>query len=441
MPAPSRRCPRRHVAPRAARHGRPTRRHGAGRVGTDRASGRSRRPSLDAGGAREARLRGAERHGRRARAARACARSTGCPSRSPAPAPRCSSCSTAWAGTRSSAHRSALPELAGDGRRRRSRPSCRRRRRPRSPRITTGPPAVAPRRHRVPHARRRRRAQRAPVAARRRRAARPTRADVQRHDVVPGPRRAGGHEVGVPQHRVHRRAPARRPTSSAGRPPSVLVEHVRAARRRAASGSSTPTTRASTRSRTRSGSTAPFYPAELAAADRSSAQLLDVLPARRRARRHRRPRPGAGRARRLDRPRARSTRSSTTYAGDGRFRYLHARRAPPAELARRPRRRSTAATRGCSRASSCSTRAGSARDPSAGDRPPGRRRRARGAGGRCGFVDPTLPAGGAARSARTARSRRPRCRSRSSPPGAAGDGSAGSRTVARSARYRRITAV
>ena len=42
----------------------------------------------------------------------------------------------------------------------------------------------------------------------------------------------GRHQGGVPHQRVHRRAPARRPTSTAGRPPSVLVEHVRAAGRR-----------------------------------------------------------------------------------------------------------------------------------------------------------------------------------------------------------------
>ena len=75
-----------------------------------------------------------------------------------------------------------------------------------------------------------------------------------------------------------------------------------------------------------------FYTAELAAADRLVGEVLDVLPDDAALARDRRPRPGAPRPRWLDPARRRSTHWSTSYAGDGRFRYLHAREGAAAEL-------------------------------------------------------------------------------------------------------------
>ena len=114
---------------------------------------------------------------------------------------------------------------------------------------------------------------------------------------------------------------------------------------------------------------------------------------------------------------ARSTAWSTTYAGDGRFRYLHARRAPPPSSHAAARGSSADATRGCSARASCSTRAGSA--PTRCPRPAGASATS------CsrpatpvGFVDPTLPDEAGLRSAHGSHHRRRDARSRCSPAAA-----------------------
>ena len=126
------------------------------------------------------------------------------------------------------------------------------------------------------------------------------------------------------------------------------------------------------------------------AADRLVGDVLDALPDDAALAGHRRPRPGAGRARRLAHASPRCDSMVETYAGDGRFRLpARASRAPPPSCTRRRRqlvgadawvfRRERAARRGVARPR-----------PGARDLPARRRRRARGARP-VGFVDPTLP--------------------------------------------------
>lgn len=65
------------------------------------------------------------------------------------------------------------------------------------------------------------------------------------------------------------------------------------------------------------------YDAELAFADRLVADVLDSLPGRRRARRDRRPRPGARRDR-IMAPDPEVLSHVRLQSGEGRFRWLHA---------------------------------------------------------------------------------------------------------------------
>ena len=191
-----------------------------------------------------------------------------------------------------------------------------------------------------------------------------------------------------------------------------LVEHCRALVAGGRAGSSTRTTRASTRSRTSTGSTTPYYPAELAAADRLVGRVLDALPDRRRAARHRRPRAGARRARRLARARRRC---------DPLVAVLRRRR--PVPLPARAQRRGRRAARG--RASElCGDEAWVftreqlldegwlGPDPVARDRAAGSATSCSRPRDRSAFVDPTLPQRGQPRSAPTGRSPPPRCWSR-----------------------------
>ena len=123
--------------------------------------------------------------------------------------------------------------------------------------------------------------------------------------------------------------------------------------------SCTPTTRASTRSPTPTGSTPPYFPAELAATDRLVGALLDALPADVALRGHRRPRAGAGRAGRLARPRparpdGRDLRGRRPVPVPAR-----AARAPRPTCSRRREQLHGGRRLGVPRASSCSTRGGS----------------------------------------------------------------------------------
>ena len=188
--------------------------------------------------------------------------------------------------------------------------------------ITTG---LAPSRHgdhRLPDPPRARRAQRPPLAARRRaRAARPAHVQRTRRSRAGRSRSSPSR---VPHHRVHRGAPARR------RLPR-LADHLGAGRARArgssptARRSSTRTTRASTRSRTRSASTTPYYPAELARRRPARrARCSTRCPTTPRCvvtadhgQVHVGPDGWLG-------ARSRCDPMVETYAGDGRFRYLHA---------------------------------------------------------------------------------------------------------------------
>ena len=108
-----------------------------------------------------------------------------------------------------------------------------------------------------------------------------------------------------------------------------------------ASRSSTPTTTASTRSPTSTAWPSTTTPS-CAAVDRLVADLLESLPAGRRAGGHRRPRPG----RRGRQRRRRSTADVLAHvafqSGEGRFRWLHARPGRSRRPARRRRRPTTA---------------------------------------------------------------------------------------------------
>ena len=104
----------------------------------------------------------------------------------------------------------------------------------------------------------------------------------------------------------------------------------------------------------------------------SSAQVLDAVPADVALRRDRRPRPGAGRSRRLDRPRrARRARRRPTRATAGSATSTRGR-APPPISPPRPSELPSAATRGCSRREQLLDEGWLGPEPSAGDPPPGR---------------------------------------------------------------------
>ncbi len=184
--------------------------------------------------------------------------------------------------------------------------------------------------------------------------------DVQRHTVVPRPRGSGRHEVRVPQRAVSRTRTCAAPASSAGTRPR-RSSSTALGWSTPANGSCTRTTRASTTSRTSSGCTTRYYARELAFADRLVGDLLDGAAGPRHAARHCRSRPDPSRTRRLDRPhRARdrwSTRWQATVASATCTRASGAAKELAGGRARAARR----STRGCGRAASCSTTAGSAR--------------------------------------------------------------------------------
>ena len=156
--------------------------------------------------------------------------------------------------------------------------------------------------------------------------------DVQRHTAFLGRAGAGRDEDRVPQHRASRRRTCGAAGSSAGtrrpRSSSTAAREVEAGERFVYAyypgvdsiahefGLARPRLRARARGRRR---------------DRGRA-LLDVLPRTRRAARHRRPRSGAPRARVVDRDRPSSAPMTTAMAGDGRFRYLYARKGAAREL-------------------------------------------------------------------------------------------------------------
>ncbi len=293
----------------------------------------------------------------------------------------------------------------------RSRPSCRRPPPPRSPR---SPPACRRRGTASPASgSATRRACSTPSAGSSPTAvARPTPSTCRRSGCsADGPSRWSPRPCSAPPGSRPRTCAA--PTSTAGRPPpcwsSRCGRSSPAVRR-----SCTPTTRASTRSRTRTGSTAAFYPAELAATDRLVGDVLDALPddvALVVTADHGQVQVGPDGWRTL----APLHSLVETYAGDGRFRYLHAK---PGRCRRAPRGRGASSrgggrlglpTRGAARRRMARPR------PGARDLPARRRRRARGP--RPGRVHrsrrcrtrPTC-------SARTGRSPRPRWRCPSWPP-------------------------
>ena len=262
----------------------------------------------------------------------------------------------ARAGTRSRRTRTVLPELAGmtGGR---SRPSCPSTTATALTSIATG---LAPAQHGVlgyRMRRRRRGAQRAALDGPRRASARPVRRAAPHR--VPRPRGPGRHQVRVPQQRASRKRTSAAPRSSAGTPPrrssstaSALVE----AGERFVYAYYPGVDNVAHEFGLHDG----FYERELAFADRSSADLLDVVAARRGVARHRGSRADAPRTRRLDRPRALAP-IVDVMAGDGRFRYLYARQGRREGARVGGRRTSRRARVGAAHGASCSTTAGSAR--------------------------------------------------------------------------------
>ena len=182
---------------------------------------------------------------------------------------------------------------------------------------------------RLPHARRRRRAERAAlVGAGQRPPARPVRRAAPHR--VPRPAGPGRDQVGVPRRPASPQAHLRGGRFVGWHTTAALVEHC-VARSRRASDSSTRTTRVSTRSRTSSGCTTRVWRRELAAADALVGALLDALPER------------AALLVTADHGQVHLEPESwiaipdlapmtTAMAGDGRFRYLYARKGAAREL-------------------------------------------------------------------------------------------------------------
>ena len=189
--------------------------------------------------------------------------------------------------------------------------------------------AVAPRHHRVPVPRTTAACSTPSAGSSPTAAAPPDPEHVQRQPVFAGRAGPRRHQGDVPHHRVHRRAPARRPSSTAGRP-----------RRRWSS----------TCGRLVAGGARfvyayypgvdeiahayglepPYYPAELARRRPAGGRAARRAARRRRAARHRRPRPGAHRARRLARASPRCTRwSRPTRATAGSATSTRGRAPPP----------------------------------------------------------------------------------------------------------------